>query len=233
MNKKKYLFGIIGFALGFLAMFYVTKRINESNAATSPAPTTAAAPGAPNSQSQQGMMTNVRDALEKAKNNPNDFQAQVEAARMYYQVNQLDEAIEYLKKAQQIDPKNLGVTATIGNLYFDQKKYDEAEKWFSEALKIKDDPELRVELASTYLQREPPNAERAIQELQLAVKADAKNPHAVAHLIEACLLKKDISAAEQNLNKLKELDASSQRIPIYTNLIADAKAGKAITIPKE
>lgn len=239
MNKNKYLFGLIGLAAGFLISFFAIKSINESEAPTTPtSPTSTAAPhpgaGGSDSQAQQGMMANVSGTLEKAKNNPTDFNAQVDAARVHYQINQFAEAIEYLKKAHELQPDNVNVTATIGNLYFEEKKYVDAEQWYSMALKSKpDETELYVELASTFLKREPSQPDRAIQEIQKALKQDAKNAHALAHLIEAYLLKKDARGAEDSLNKLKEAAPSHQRISLYQGLIADLKAGRPINIPTE
>lgn len=238
MNKNKYLFGLIGLAAGFLISFFAIKSMNESEMASLPASSTSAPhPGATSgsdSQTQQGMMASVSNTIEKAKNNPNDFTAQIDAAKVHYQISQFGEAIEYLKKAHEIQPDNIGVTATIGNLYFEEKKYVEAEKWYSVALKSKpDETELYVELASTFLKREPPDPDRAIQEIQKALKLDPKNSHAVAHLIEAHLLKKDVRSAEETLNKLKEAEPNNQRVSIYQGLIADLKAGRPINIPKE
>lgn len=238
MNKNKYLFGLIGLILGFLVSFFAIKSINESEmAASTPSSSSAPHPGATggsDSQTQQGMMASVSGALEKAKNSPNDFNAQVEAARVHYQIGQFAEAIEYLEKAHEIQPDNINVTATIGNLYFEEKKYPEAEKWYSLALKSKpDETELYVELASTFLKREPADPDRAIQEIQKALKQDAKNSHALAHLIEAHLLKKDARAAEETLSRLKEAEPTNQRLSIYQGLIADLRAGRPLNIPKE
>lgn len=237
VNKNKYLFGLIGLIAGFLISFFAIKSINESEMASAPttnAPHPGATAGGSDSQTQQGMMANVSGALEKAKNNPNDFNAQIDAAKLYYQIGQFKEAIEYLEKAHEIQPDNIGVTATIANLYFDEKNYVEAEKWYSTAIKSKpDETELYVELASTFLKREPADPDRAIQEIQKALKQDAKNSHALAHLIEAYLLKKDARGAEETLARLKEAEPTNQRVSLYQGLIADLRAGRPINIPKE
>lgn len=236
MNKNKYLFGLIGLVAGFLISYFAIKSINESEMAapSSNAPHPGAMPAGSDSQAQQGMIASVSAALEKAKTSPDDFNAQVEAARVYYQIGQFKEAIEYLEKAHKIQPDNINVTATIGNLHFEEKQYIEAEKWYSLALKSKpDETELYVELASTFLKREPPDPDRAIQEIQIALKQDAKNAHALAHLIEAHLLKKDARAAEETLGKLKEAEPNNQRVSLYQGLIADLRAGRPLNIPKE
>jgi cytochrome c-type biogenesis protein CcmH/NrfG len=88
-------------------------------------------------------------------------------------------------------------------------------------------------LAKTYMQREPAQPDKAIQELQSALKLAPKDVHAVGHLVEAYALKKDAKAAEEALNQLKGLEPKSQRIPVLENLIAEVKAGRPVTLPKE
>ena len=233
VNKNKYLFGLIGLTAGFLISFFWTQSYNKSTAVPAPGSTgmTAGAGGQPN---QQAMMANVSATLEKAKNNPKDFEAQVDAARTFFQIGRIAEAIEYLKKAHEIKPDDINVTANIGILYSEQKNFAEAEKYFRKAIEISpDESELYVELGATFIQREPAEPDKAVEELQRALKIEPKNSHALGHLIEAYLLKKDARLAEETLARLKEAEPASQKISSYQTLIADVKAGRAITVPKE
>ena len=60
-----------------------------------------------------------------------------------------------------------------------QKKYEEAEKWLNKAIEAEpNDPEAHVILAETFIKRQPPQPDKAIQELQRATKIDAKSAHA-------------------------------------------------------
>lgn len=238
MNKNKYLIGLIGLALGFIISFFLTQNYNKSNAA----PAAAAMPsgmagGAGGAGGQQAMMGGVQQIIEKAKNGPNDFQAQVEAAKAFNQIGRVAETADYLKKAYAIDPKKfneLGAAGFLGQYYFEQKDYAEAETWFNRAIKA--DPkeaDLYVALAETYVQREPPQPDQAIAQLQQALGVDPKNGHALGHLVEAYALQKDARGAEETLKRLKETDPTNQRLSVLETLVADLKAGKAVTIPKE
>lgn len=238
MNKNKYLIGLIGLALGFIVSFFLTQSYNKSNAspAVAGAPTGMAG-GAGGPGGQQAMMGQVAGVIEKATNAPNDFQAQVEAAKIFNQIGRLAETVEYLKKAYAVDPtkfNELGASGFLGQYYFDQKDYAEAETWFTRA--IKSDPQeadLYVGLAETYVQRDPPQADQAIVQLQQALSVDPKNGHALGHLVEAYALKKDARGAEETVKRLKETDPTNKRISVLETLVADLKAGKAVTIPKE
>ncbi|HKY06292.1 MAG TPA: tetratricopeptide repeat protein [Blastocatellia bacterium] len=230
MNRNKYLFGLIGLALGFIVSFFWTQSYNKSTAVTMPA-SAGAQGGQPN---QQGMMADVSATLEKAKNNPKDFEAQVDAARTFFQIGRIPDAIEYLKRAYEVKPDDINVTANIGILYSEQKDYAEAEKWFRRAIEISpDESELYVELGATFIQREPAQPDKAVEELQRALRIDGKNSHALGHLIEAYLLKKDARLAEETLARLRETEPASPKIATYQTLIADVKAGRPVTVPKE
>jgi Flp pilus assembly protein TadD len=83
------------------------------------------------------------------------------------------------------------------------------------------------------MQRQPPQPDKAIQELQKATRINPKDAHAVAHLVEAYALKKDAKSAEETLNQLKALEPTNNRIAVLQTLLADVKAGKPITLPSE
>ena len=231
----------IGLAVGFIVSFFWTQSFNRNNAAPASTAASAGMPGgasgATGSGGQQAMMGQVQQVIDKAKSNPNDFQAQVEAAKIFHQVGRTAETVDYLKKAYAIDANKfneLGAGGFLGQYYFDQKDYAESEKWFNRAIKAEpNDADLYVALAETYVQREPPQPDQAITQLQQALKIEAKSGHALGHLIEAYALKKDARGAEETLNRLKETDPTNQRLSTLESLVADLKAGKPVSIPKE
>jgi tetratricopeptide (TPR) repeat protein len=238
VDKNKYVIALIGLALGFVVSFFLTQNYNKSNAAPSAGPSPSGMPGAAGGAGgQQAMMGQIQQIVEKAKNSPNDFQAQVEAAKVFNQVGRIAETADYLKKAYAIDQNKfneLGAAGFLGQYYFEQKNYSEAETWFNRAIKAEPtEADLYVALAETYVQREPPQPDQAIAQLQQALKVDPKSGHALGHLVEAYALKKDARAAEDAFNRLKETDPANQRIPVLETLVADLKAGKAVNIPKE
>lgn len=235
MNRNKYLISLIGLALGFIFSFFLTQNYNKSNAAPA---AVGMPPGmASGAGGQQAMMGQVAQVIENAKNGANDFQAQVEAAKVFNQIGRVAETVDYLKRAYAIDAtkfNELGAAGFLGQYYFEQKDYAEAETWFNRAIKA--DPkeaDLYVALAETYVQREPPQPDQAIVQLQQALSVDPKHGHALGHLVEAYVLKKDARGAEEAVKRLKETDPTNQRISVLETLVADLKAGKAVTIPKE
>jgi tetratricopeptide (TPR) repeat protein len=238
VNKNKYVIALIGLAIGFVVSFFLTQNYNKSNAAPGASPSQSGMPGAEGGAGgQQAMMGQIQQIVEKAKNSPNDFQAQVEAAKVFNQVGRVAETADYLKKAYAIDQNKfneLGAAGFLGQYYFEQKNYSEAETWFNRAIKADpNEADLYVALAETYVQRDPPQPDQAIAQLQQALKVDPKSGHALGHLVEAYALKKDARAAEDAFSRLKETDPANQRISALETLVADLKAGKAVNIPKE
>jgi tetratricopeptide (TPR) repeat protein len=238
MNRK-YLFGIVGLALGIAVSFYLTRDFNAKNATVTSTKSgiEGGMPTPTSTGDQKEQMGKVQETIAKAKNNPKDYDAQVAAARLFYQINRFAEAVEYLEKAYAINPTEIakqGALGFIGQYYFDQKKYDEAEEWLNKAIAADPtDADVHVILAETFMQRQPPQPDKALQDLQKAIKISPKNAHAFGHMVEAYALKKDAKSAEDALNKLKEAEPANPRISALQTLVADVKAGKPITLPTE
>jgi tetratricopeptide (TPR) repeat protein len=231
------LLGLIGLTIGFIVSFVWTRDYNKNNAGAVGASGAQSAGARSGGNSQEAMMAQIRETMEKAKQNPNDFEAQIEAAGAYDQIGRTKEAVDHLKKAIEINPadrRSFAISAYVGNHYMQEKDFLEAEKWFRRAAEINPAvPDAFVEVAATYLERQPPIPDKAIQELQRALSIDSKHPHALEHLVEAHALKKDARSADDALARLKEAEPANKRLVPLQGMVADMKAGKPVTIPKE
>jgi hypothetical protein len=69
-----------------------------------------------------------------------------------------------------------------------------AEPWMQHQLIAK-----RDEFAAAYLQREPPQPEKAVQDTPDGAQIKPRTDIALSHLVEAYALKKDVSGAEDSL----------------------------------
>lgn len=234
MSKNKYLFGLAGLALGFAVSFFWTQYYNKANAVTVPASQASGMQGAAGGPPS---MAAVQETIAKAKNNPKDFEAQIEAARLYDQIGMVPETISYLEKAYEVNPEESDkyqIPPYIAQHYFDQKKYEDAEVWYRRSAALRpNEPELHVQIGASLIYKQSPEPSKALQELENALKLSPKNPHALGHLIDAHLLRKDARAAEEALSRLREAEPASPRLATYQSLIADLKAGKPVSIPRE
>jgi tetratricopeptide (TPR) repeat protein len=144
MTRDNLLFTIIGLLLGFIIGFMLASSYTQREAVTTtgvraqalPAdhPSTDAQPNAPGQ-----MQAEVTAALDQARKEPNNFEAQLKAAELYYRINRYDEAINYLIKANQLQPDSYETIATLGLVNMEAGHYETAEKWYQAAAAKKPD----------------------------------------------------------------------------------------------
>jgi tetratricopeptide (TPR) repeat protein len=176
MSRENILFAIIGLLLGFIVGFMFASSMSQKAATPAVAgsaqglpadhpPVGGAQGAAPNPQAMQAQ---VQASIEKARTEPQNFEAQIAAADLYYQIQRYDQAIEYLLKANQLKPTDYRTVVLLGMVNLDATHYDQAEKWYRTAMKMKqDDVMVLAGLAATTLQKgDAKAAEVAIAQLE-------------------------------------------------------------------
>jgi tetratricopeptide (TPR) repeat protein len=175
MSRENLLFGIIGILFGFIVGFMFASSMSQktqmANVSTSQAmpadhpPIDSQNPGGGNPDQVRAQVT---ADIEKARNEPQNFDAQVKAAELFYRIGRYDQAIEYLLKANQLKPTDYNTVVTLGVVNLDAKHYEPAEKWYRAALKMKsDDLMVLAGLAEATLQKGDAKAgEEAIAQLE-------------------------------------------------------------------
>jgi tetratricopeptide (TPR) repeat protein len=176
MSRENILFAIIGLLLGFIVGFMFASSMSQKAAMPAVAgsaqglpadhpPVAGQGAAAPNPQAMQAQ---VQASLEKARNEPQNFEAQIQAADLYYQIQRYDQALEYLLKANQLKPTDYRTVVLLGMVNLDATHYDQAEKWYRAALTMKqDDVMVLAGLAATTLQKgDAKAAEVAIAQLE-------------------------------------------------------------------
>ena len=177
MNRENLLFAIIGILLGFIVGFMFASSMSQKAAQTQTAAASQNLPadhppvGAQGGQSGMdpaAMREQVTAQIEKARNEPQNFEAQVKAAELYYQIQRYDQAIEFLLKANQLKPADYETVVVLGLVNLDAGHYDQAEKWYRAALKMKsDDVRVLAGVAAATLEKgDAKGAETAIAELE-------------------------------------------------------------------
>ena len=217
MNRDNVLFAVVGLLTGLIVGFIFANSLNERGSASS-----AAAPGDMRMNSnmppghpdiggaggQQGMMgPQVLEAIEKAKQDPADFDAQLKAADAYYQIQRFDEAINFLSAANKLRPDDRDVIVQLGNANFDAEKYDEAQKWYTAALAKKaDDVNARTDYGLTFVFKEPADYDKAIAEFNKALEIDPNHIQTLQNLTVAYTKKGDAAKASATLARLESAD---------------------------
>jgi len=220
MTKENILFVIVGLLGGFMIGFFFANSVNQGSMIASQTGTAQPAaglpsghPAVPGANGGGGAVPEVQAAIDNARQNPTDFEAQMKAAELYYQIQRFDGAIEFLKKANELQPENYEVIVNLGNSYFDADKYEDAEKAYTAALTKKvDDLNVRTDLGLTFIFRDPPNPDRAIQEFKRVLDADPNHIQALQNLTVAYTKKSDRTGAAATLARLEQADAGNTAI---------------------
>ena len=224
MNKENTLFGVIGLLAGLIIGFMFANSVNQKATATSPIPVAAAVdpnarmpPGHPDLAStkpQPGVISPEGQAtIDKAKNGPDDYDAQVKAGEVCYQSERYDEAITFLSAANKLRPDESEVIVHLGNANFDGDHLEEAEKWYTQALVQKPrDVNVRTDLGLTFVFRTPPNYERAIQEFARSLAIDPSHIQTLQNITVAYTKSGNKAKANEMLAKLTEVDPTNVAI---------------------
>jgi tetratricopeptide (TPR) repeat protein len=181
MTRENLLFAVIGILFGFIVGFMFASTMNQR----SPQVAAGAAdnrnlpsdhPQVPSGdpKNPQQVFADVQQAIGKAKSEPNNFDAQIKAAELYYQIQRHEQAIEYLLKANQLKPDSYEAIVALGQVNLDAKHFDQAEKWFKAAL-LKKPEDLRVWASLTFALIEKGDADAAAKSLAAMEKLDSTN----------------------------------------------------------
>ncbi|MCB1023973.1 MAG: tetratricopeptide repeat protein [Acidobacteria bacterium] len=230
MTKENVLFAIVGLLAGCIIGFMFANSVNQNAAKTAVVTNQPLAPGAtdpsqippghpeipgdPNAPATGGgMQPQVQAAIEKAKSSPEDFEAQLAAAEMYYQIRRYDGAIEYLLKANKLKPDDYETIVNLGNSYFDSAKYEDAEKWYAAALAKKpEDNNVRTDYGLTFLFREPPVYDRSISEFTKVLEKDPNHIQALQNITVAYTKNGDQAKASETVARLQTADPTNTSI---------------------
>jgi tetratricopeptide (TPR) repeat protein len=227
MSKENFLFGFIGLIAGLVIGFIFANSVNRS--AGTPAPNQMPGstmslnsnmpPGHPevtgNNPTMQQMesMPAVQQAIEKAKVEPESYDAQLKAGEVYYRIGRYDQAIELFRNANKLKPDAAAPLVMLGNCYFDTNRHADAEKWYTEAIaKDPKDVAVRMDLGLTFVLRDPPDNDRAIKEFNKALEIDPKHVQTLLNLTIAFTKKNDAANARTTLAKVEQFDPSNANI---------------------
>ena len=145
MTRENLLFAIIGILLGFIVGFMFASSMSQKMAMPQVAGTQQQMPadhppmGAQDARDPQAVRADVSAQLEKARTEPNNFEAQLKAAQLHYQIQSFDKAIEYLVKANRLRPTDYETVRMLAVVNLDAGHYDAAVKWYQTAMEMKAD----------------------------------------------------------------------------------------------
>src|SRR5881397_542288 len=107
-----------------------------------------------------------------------------------------DTQVNALKAVAQREPSNATPRAQLGNLYFDAERYDEAIKWYRDALKLAPkDVNVSTDLGVSYYYSNQPDL--ALAQFDASLKLDPKHAKTLLNVgIVKAFGKQDLDGAE-------------------------------------
>lgn len=186
MNKEKSLYAIIGILIGLIIGYFGTNSLNGSfpTAQTNPSAQSASMPpdhpqtgqsadaGASAGSAPTG---DVMAAIEQARKDPSNFDAQMKAAELFRQINRREGELEFYERAAKIKPTDFDLLIKFGEANLELGRYDEAIKQYEQALKSNPRHEVTLQnLALAYIEKgDKPGANAVIKRLE---QVNSRNP---------------------------------------------------------
>jgi len=230
--QKNITFGIVGLIVGLVVGFFAANSINRNSAQTA-SQTLTDAP----LQNQQvpnilvkdqpatsgAMLPDVSAVIDKANNEPTNFDAQIKAGDLYQQIKGFDKAAAFYQRAQQMKPDDYELIVKLGNIYFDARQFETAAKWYEQALAKKpDDTNVRTDLGITFVERDVPDFDRAVNEFQTSLKTNPKHEPTLYNLGAAYFKKGELEEANKILAQLEAVNPQSQLIGRLRGIISQS-----------
>ncbi|HMO79871.1 MAG TPA: tetratricopeptide repeat protein [Pyrinomonadaceae bacterium] len=217
INKENILFCIVGLLGGVIIGFVFANSMNQKamlQAGQVMQPNMGLPAGHPSiGDGQSGSIPEVQAAIDKARAEPENFDAQIRAAEMYYQIQRFDGAIEFLEQARKLKPDDYETIINLANAYFDSNKYAEAEKTYLLAIeKRPDDMNVRTDLGLTFVFRPDPDYDRAIKEFNTVLEKNPNQIQALQNLTVAYTKKGEAGNANATLERLKAAEPGNAAI---------------------
>ena len=219
------MFGSFGLILGLVIGFVFSNSVNRSAGGTATTPAaasnTSASQGAlppdhpPIGPSAAGEnrgvpMPQIAEAIEKARLEPNNYEAQMTAADLYYQIQRFAEAASMYEAAAKLRPEEAEPLIKAGNAHFDTEQYEQAEKWYLLALqKEPKNLSVRTDLGLTFFLREPPDLDRAIKEYKTSLAIDADHELTLQNLAAAYREAGDADNTSSTLERLRKVNPNN------------------------
>jgi tetratricopeptide (TPR) repeat protein len=226
---------VVGFAFGFFITNSVTKPSAQAAAAARPAPDGSAGPLRPEqvggdlppghpevnggaapggAGSAASTSAEAQTAMDKADRAPKDFQAQLEAGRVFYGLHDYAKATLYLKRALVLKDNDFDALVLMGNAKYDVQDFAAAENFYTRALAVKPgSADVQTDLGNTYFNRG--DYDRALAEYRKSVAQDPNHVNSWRNIAAAAFQKGDKAAAAEAVEQLSRLSPQSEELPAY------------------
>jgi tetratricopeptide (TPR) repeat protein len=229
MNRENTLFAVVGLLLGYAAAFTLVVYLNQgAPPAAASAPQGAQASSSEQStvsvREQQRLQSDAAQSAQKARAEPDNFEAQQAAANASVSAGDYEGAIDFLTRANKIKPDDYETLLMLGRANFEAQRFDVAGSWYALALKRKpEDLDARSELALTYFLRTPPDVERAVSEFNAALARDPAHEMTLHNMTLVFIQTGRLKEAEATLARLEKASPGNDKLPVLRERLKEAQ----------
>jgi tetratricopeptide (TPR) repeat protein len=222
-KKDKMLHLIVGLFVGLLVGFFGANWMNAHPGVSAPAGTQVAADssgmpadhppaaGGGGGAGPQAAMPEVQAKLKAADDNPQDYDAQMQAAEMFHRINNPEKMLYYLQRAYALEPNDYDTLLILANETFDAGKYEDAKPLYTKAVELKpDNLDVRTDLGTTYWKLN--DLDKAIDIFQTVLRTNPKHEFALRNLAVVSIQKGDAATAEDAVNRLASVSPQNEAL---------------------
>ena len=232
MKKENVLLGVIGILAGLIIGYIGTDYLNKSN--STKLPTAGGKSRASASQEQAdpadpagagnsgGAGPDIMAAIETARKEPNNFEAQMKAGGMFREIRRFEQALPFYQNAVKANPQDVEAQTKLGDTLFDLQRFEDAATSYQSALQIQPrNATVRMDLGLTWFLRSPRDLDKAIAEFRSALSIDPRHEKTLQNLTAAYLEKGDKTAARQTIDQLTGVNPGNQSINAFKSKLAE------------
>lgn len=151
--------------------------------------------------------------------------------RLFEEVKELDSKNDFLAVEEKlievigIDSKNSHAFESLGELYYQNKKYEEAAQAFEHVLKLlkdgEDDKQAEIYFDLALTKRESGDIEETAKNIAKAVKFSPNNPRFLDLMLEISIMNKDRGVALDAFKKLAEVNPDNNKLEEWDRMIKE------------
>lgn len=241
MNRQTILIIIVAALGGLVGGFLLANAINRNEITTLRAEyerLKSQPNAASNSSSTELSDEEIAATIQRADQNPNDFQIQrshgialYRYAAMKQNVDLLQQSARILERAASLQPNDYDVIIGLGNAHFDigyfsknNESLAKAREIYTKGLAMKPgDVEVRTDVGLTYFLETPPNLESAAAEFRKSLEKNPRHEKTLQFLVETLAKQNKTSEAAEYLDKLRSVNPQNQSIAELNSLIVNAQ----------
>lgn len=243
MNVRNLLFLAGGLLLGFTLGFILANQMSwreglQTAQVQAPASNTSSEDTSSNRGSNQQQLSEkeIREAIQNADARTDDKELQKRfGMALYAYANQtrdpryLTDAVRFLKRAVEADPKDRSATVSLANALFDMgqlgeaARFAEARTYYQKALELDPkDVNARTDLGLTYYFGEPSDPQSAIREYRRSLEIDPKHEQTLQNLATALIKTGNRKEAEKTIETLRSVNPKNPALADLEALLAQS-----------